>query len=124
MTERQKLKLPSGREVELKPLGVAELYRVQGELPNLGSPDETPDLTQRETYTAGIKMILECVTKPRFWFDLRDDAQRNEKPIDCPDGREELDLSIADFWKLVIHIGDEIASVKESISPLSETPVP
>lgn len=123
-TNRRTLKLPSGREVTIKPVGIAEFYRIQGVLPDLGAEMDEGAITSRQGSAAGIRMIVECVVEPKFYFDTRTEDQRVLEPRPMPDGMTELDLSIGDFAMIVEELSKEIESIKDTLNPLPATATP
>lgn len=100
--------LPSGKEVEIKPLGALGLRELAKVNPGMLS-GKVSDSTA-ENLDTSIAMVQACTVKPRF----AETPTNGETSID--------DLALADFTALVAELGkfnkQEVEAIK---APLAET---
>ncbi len=103
----RKVKLPSGREVEIKPLGVLGLRAIAKINPGMLSGEVSESTA--ENLDTSIAMVEACSVEPRF----SETPTNGEINID--------DLQLADFTALVAELGAFNKEAVEAItSPLAE----
>ena len=125
---RKTLTLPSGREIEIKPVDAYVLHRLNRAMPDLAqlaSSTAKKDEKARgdKLYEQTLRTVLLCVTKPKFWADMRPEPEIDARPLDPPAGYELLDLDLADMMAAMEQINaiSDLGTQKENVTPLSKT---
>lgn len=119
------IKLPSGRKIDIKPIGAYELHRLNRAMPDLAQVGkETNEAIRGEKlYEQTLRTVLLCTVKPKFWADMRPEPEIDAKPLQPPAGYEQLDLDLADMMAAMEQISDisDLTTKKENVTPLSKT---
>ncbi len=135
MSENKTLKLPSGKEITLRPMTAMDDVIAMGALPDARKvqaalaekPDDpaaaleslSADEIER-TMRSGIKAICRLCIKPRYWADPRPIIEQEAEPKLAPEGFIEFDLTTDDYAAAMDAI-NEMRAGGEETGPLSKT---
>lgn len=109
--------LKSGRKITLRPLTVLDIVRVQETLPDVFAAGSVS--TDAHNVLANIKLLCLASVVPRYWADVRPDAEQTRDPWSCPDGFTDYDLSTAELSE-ALELASSVEET-EAISPLRGT---